>query len=135
MTEAPKKLSDLEILIVDDESDICTMVKFALHHLGVSNIHMAEDGQSAWDKFRETRGTLDLIVSDWMMPNMSGLEFLRRVRELDPKIPFVMLTIMNDSSHVAEAVQCGVTGSIGTPFTLTDFQRHIRKIASSIKAS
>ena len=130
----PKNLSELNVIIADDEADICSMVKFALQALGISKIYAAADGQVAWEQFRESGDKFNLIISDWMMPEMSGLDFLQRVREHDTKVPFVMLTIMNGKDHIAKAAESGVTGFIGKPFTLTDFQRHIRRITDRIEA-
>ena len=92
------------------------------------------DRQVTWEQFRESGDKIYLIISDWMMPEMSGLDFLQRVREHDTKVPFVILTIMNSKDHIAKAAESGVTGFIGKPFTLTDFQRHIRRITDRIEA-
>lgn len=123
-----KGISDLAVLVVDDEVDICTMVKYALENLGVSQIHLAGDGQDAWEIFCDANGKLDLIISDWKMPKMSGLDLLKRVRARNETIPFIMLTMMSDKKHIATAAQSGVTGYVGKPFTLNDFQSHVRKI-------
>ena len=130
----PKNISEPNVLIADDEADICSMVKFALKALGISKIYAAADGQVAWEQFRESGDKFDLIISDWMMPEMSGLDFLQRVRGHDTKVPFVMMTIMNGKDHNAKAAESHVTGFIGKPFTLTDFQRHIRRITDRIEA-
>jgi len=131
MNNAKKRLSEMDVLVVDDEADICTMVKYALQSLGVHKVHIAGNGQDAWNLFYESKGRFDLIVSDWMMPEISGLDFLKRVRERNKRVPFVMLTSKGERDDVAAAAQNGVTGYIGKPFTLQGFQKHIRKIAGA----
>ena len=76
----PKNVSELNVLIADDEVDICSMIKFTLKALGISKIYAAADGQVGWEQFRESGDKFDLIISDWMMPEMSGRDFLQRIR-------------------------------------------------------
>ena len=130
----PKNLSELNVLIADGEADICSIVKFALQALGISISFSAADRQVTLEQFHEFVDTFDFIISDWMMPEMSGLDFLQRGREHDTKVPFVILTIINGKDHIAKAAESGDTGFIGKPFTLTDFQRHIRRMTDRTKA-
>ncbi len=103
--------------------------------MSISRIHIAGNGQDAWKLYYDTKGKFDLIMRDWKMPVMSGLDLLLRVRERNEKVPFIMLTVMSDREHVAAAAQSGVTDYVGKPFTLNEFQGHIRKImrAAGIK--
>ena len=73
-----------------------------------------------------------MIVSDWIMPEIFGLDFPKRVRARNQTVPSVMLTSKGErGDDVAAAAQNGVTGYIGKPFTLQGFQKHIRKIAGT----
>lgn len=130
----PKKLSDLRILVVDDEADICQMVKFALESMGVGQVHCAGNGQDAWNLFYEARGRFDMVISDWMMPQMTGLGLLQRVRGRDAKVPFLMLTVKASREDVAAAATAGVTGYVAKPFDVQDLQNHVRALARKILA-
>lgn len=121
----------MDVLVVDDEADICTMVKYALQSLGVHKVHIAGNGQDAWNIFYESKSRFDIIVSDGIMPEISGLDFLKRVREQNQTVPFVMLTSNGERDDVATAAQDGVTGYIRNLFTFQGFQKHIRKIAGT----
>ena len=101
----PKNLSELNVLIADGEADICSIVKFALQALGISISFSAADRQVTLEQFHEFVDAFDFIISDWMMPEMSGLDFLQRVREHDTKVPFVILTIINGKDHIAKAAE------------------------------
>ena len=131
MSSTKKPLSEMDVLVVDDEADICTMVKYALQSLGVHKVHIAGNGRDAWNIYYDSKVRFDMIVSDWIMPEISGLDFLKRVRERNQNVPFVMLTSKGERDDVAAAAQNGVTGYIGKPFTLQGFQKHIRKIAGT----
>ena len=107
-----------KILIVDDMSTMRRLVKKACVGLGFSNIEEAEDGQKAWEKL-QAAGDFQLIISDWNMPNCTGLEFLKKVRADSKfkKMPFVLLTAEAEASQMAEAIQLGVSNCIVKPFT------------------
>lgn len=107
-----------KILIVDDMSTMRRLVKKACVGLGFSNIEEAEDGQKAWEKL-QAAGDFQLIISDWNMPNCTGLEFLKKVRADSKfkKMPFVLLTAEAEASQIAEAIQLGVSNYIVKPFT------------------
>ncbi|HMN68509.1 MAG TPA: response regulator, partial [Bdellovibrionales bacterium] len=107
-----------KILIVDDMSTMRRLVKKACVGLGFSNIEEAEDGQKAWEKL-QAAGDFQLIISDWNMPNCTGLEFLKKVRADSKfkKMPFVLLTAEAEASQMAEAIQLGVSNYIVKPLT------------------
>ena len=81
----PKNLSELNVLIADGEADICSIVKFALQALGISISFSAADRQVTLEQFHEFVDTFDFIISDWMMPEMSGLDFLQRSANTTPR--------------------------------------------------
>jgi len=134
MAPKPKRLSDLHVLVVDDEADICQMVKYALESMGIGRVHCAGNGQDAWNLFYEAKHRFDMVVSDWMMPQMTGLDLLRRIRKHGSTVPFLMLTVNVSRESVAEASKAGVTGYVAKPFDLQGLQAHIRKLARKILA-
>jgi two-component system chemotaxis response regulator CheY len=104
------------ILVVDDYQTMIRIVRNLLHQLGFDNVDDASDGAAALAKLRQ--GTFGLVISDWMMEPMSGLELLRQVRA-DPKLqalPFIMITAENRKERVAKAEQAGADGFIVKPF-------------------
>ena len=109
----------LKVLIVDDMMTMRKLVKKTMSTIGFSIFEEAEDGQKAWGKINENPD-IGLIVSDWNMPNCTGLELLKRVRSDSRfrKIPFILLTAEGEASQVTEAVAAGVDNYVLKPFTL-----------------
>lgn len=106
------------ILIVDDMMTMRKLVKKALAALGYTDTDEADDGQKAWSKISEV-GNFGLVVSDWNMPNCSGIDLLKRVRgdKRFKDLPFVLLTAEGEVHQVKEAMISGVDGYVLKPFT------------------
>ncbi len=118
----------MKILIVDDMSTMRRIMKNALRQLGYQNIEEAEDGQVAFAKLGQW--PVDLVVSDWNMPNMDGLELLKAVRA-DPTlrtIPVLLVTAQAEQKHVLEAIRAGASNYIVKPFTADTLKTKIDKI-------
>lgn len=124
---------DMRILVVDDFSTMRRIVKNLLKELGFSNFSEAEDGVLGWASV-EAAGGYDFIVSDWNMPNMTGIDFLRKVRA-DPRFkdtPFLLITAESKRSQILEAAEAGVNGYIVKPFTAATLNEKIQKIFERI---
>ena len=104
------------ILIVDDYQAMVRIIRNLLLRLGFEQIDEAHDGQTALEKMQER--TYGLVISDWNMEPMSGLELLRRVRaHPDLKdLPFIMITAENRDDRIATAREAGVNGYVVKPF-------------------
>lgn len=119
---------DMNILIVDDFSTMRRIVKNLLKELGFNKFDEADDGATAWPMIQS--GDYDFIVSDWNMPEMTGIELLRRVRA-DAQLketPFLLITAEAKRSQILEAAQAGVDGYIVKPFTAATLNEKIQKI-------
>ncbi|BBH51932.1 MULTISPECIES: response regulator [Fluviispira] len=119
----------MNILIVDDFPTMRKIVKSVLKQLGYQNISEAEDGQLALN-FLKVNPQIEFIVSDWNMPNMTGIELLKMVRA-DPKLkhlPFLMVTAEADKDNIVEAVKSGVNNYIVKPFNAATMKEKIDKI-------
>ena len=110
---------NIPILIVDDFSTMRRIVKGCLKELGFNNITEAEDGKIALDKLKNGGHSFKLVISDWNMPNCTGLEFLKRVRADSrfKNLPFLLLTAEGEAEQVKEAILAGVDGYVLKPFT------------------
>ena len=119
-----------KVLVVDDSSVMRQIIKNTLKQLGfdVGNLSDAEDGQMGLKRAQE--GGLDLIISDWNMPKMTGIEFLKAVREDGSikGIPFLMVTSEADKEKIVEAVQAGVSQYIVKPFNANQLEEKIKAI-------
>jgi two-component system chemotaxis response regulator CheY len=130
----------LRILVVDDELHIRKIIKAVCTAMGVGEVIEAQDGRSALDCLKSgqvlkkgrggKRRRFDLVVCDWMMPEMSGIELLKAVRadKLLKRIPFLMLTAENDRVKVLAAIEEGVSDYIVKPFTAEVLEAKIKKV-------
>lgn len=120
--------SSIRILVVDDFGTMRRIMKNILRQLGYTNIAEADDGTTALEVLQE--GNFDLIISDWNMPKMSGLELLKTVRR-DPvygEIPFLMVTAEAQKQNVMDAVRAGVSSYVVKPFTAEAIADKLDKI-------
>ncbi len=105
------------ILIVDDEAEICSLLKDEFESLGWQ-VEYSLDSQSAFEKVRAEN--FDVILSDIRMPGGGGLEILRSLREERALLPVVFLVTGDPDSSVEEALALGARGVIAKPFSLSD---------------
>jgi two-component system chemotaxis response regulator CheY len=107
----------LKVLVVDDQLTMREVTRLALQEMGVRNILDAENGKDAFQK--ATTQPLDMIISDFNMPEMDGLGLLRAVRGHPAvrKLPFILVTGRGDNALVVSAAQAGVNNYIVKPFT------------------
>jgi len=114
-----KRIKDIKILLIDDQSSMRTIIRNILNEIGFSipNIDEAADGEKAIMKLKKMK--YDLIISDWNMPNMTGIDLLRIVKSAPglKDIPFLMATAEGQKSKVLEAIKEGVDNYIVKPFS------------------
>ena len=123
---------NIKVLIVDDFATMRKAIRNLLKQVGYEDIVEAEDGVMALKALKAQK--IDMIVSDWNMPNMSGLELLKAVRS-DPDLaetPFLMVTAEALQDNVVAAVKAGVNNYIVKPFTAEVLNEKIKKIMDGI---
>jgi two-component system, chemotaxis family, chemotaxis protein CheY len=122
----------IKILIADDFATMRKVIRNLLKQIGYENIVEAEDGVSALRLLKSQK--IDFVVSDWNMPNMTGLDLLKAVRgdsELNT-IPFLMVTAEALQDNVVAAVRAGVSNYIVKPFTAETLNAKIEKIMEKL---
>ncbi|GAA0889553.1 MAG TPA: chemotaxis response regulator CheY [Rhodanobacter sp.] len=128
---------NMKILVVDDFSTMRRIVRNLLVELGFSNplIQEADDGENALVLLRSQ--PFDLVVTDWNMPNMTGIDLLRAIRaeESLKGMPVLMVTAENNRDQIIAAAQAGVNGYIVKPFTAVTLKEKLTKIFERIAAS
>jgi two-component system chemotaxis response regulator CheY len=125
----------IRIMVVDDFSGMRSILKQTLHLLGYDQVLEARSGQDALQKLKDI--DCELIISDWTMPQMSGLEFLSALKgdERLSKVPFLMITAKTERVSVIEAAQAGVSHYMIKPFSADMLQKKIEAIFSRSAAN
>ena len=120
---------NMNILVVDDFPTMRRIVRSLLKELGFTNIDEAEDGNDALGKLR-SGGKYDLVVSDWNMPNMDGLEMLKEIRSDDSfqGMPVLMVTAEAKKENIIAAAKAGASGYVVKPFTAATLEEKLNKI-------
>jgi len=125
--------TSIKVLVVDDMSTMRRIVKNVLKQIGYSDMEEAENGQEGLNKLKA--GGFGLVVSDWNMPVMQGIDLLRAVRA-DPALkplPFLMVTAEAQKDNIIEAVQAGVSNYVVKPFTAEALQEKLEKIFAKLQ--
>jgi two-component system chemotaxis response regulator CheY len=130
-----KKLADLRVLLVEDQAESRALLKGMLGELGITQIYEAGDGKKGLQFVDSAFDFIDIILCDWNMPSMTGIEFLRQVRSTGADIPFMMITGRSDHNSVIEAKNFGVSGFIRKPYSPTQIEAKLRVIVSRMKAA
>ena len=125
---ATSKFRTLKILIVEDQPDVREVIKGILMGIGVAQIFEAENGSEAVEMIRTIDDFADIVICDWNMPEMSGLEVLGEIRTTHPQLPFLMVTGRNDYASVMEARDKGVTAYISKPLSSVQLESKLRAI-------
>ena len=117
------------VLVVDDSAMMRKIVTKNLKECGFDcSIVEAADGQQGLEAFQ--KGGVDVVLSDWNMPNMDGLTMVKEIRKLDPdkKVPIIMITTEGSVDKVKEAVMAGANNYLAKPFTNDTFKEKLGKI-------
>lgn len=107
------------VLVVDDMLTMRKIVSKVLKEIGFTDITEAQDGALGWQAITNAKPAIGLVISDWNMPNSTGLDLLKRVRA-DSKfnrLPFIMVTAEAEKHQIVEAVKAGVSNYVIKPFS------------------
>lgn len=116
----------MRILVVDDSSTMRRIIKNTLVKLGYDEIFEAEDGADALKKMNQVQ----LLITDWNMPNMDGLSLVKAVRSnSDTKtVPIIMVTTEAAKTEIIEAIKAGVNNYVVKPFTQDVLKQKIEQV-------
>ena len=119
---------NMPILIVDDYRTMLKIIRNLLKQLGFTNVEEATDGSEALGKLRE--GEFDLVISDWNMEPMTGLQLLKEVRADDRlrAVPFIIITAESKIENVVAAKEAGVSNCIVKPFNAATLKAKLTSV-------
>ncbi|MFG0254823.1 MAG: response regulator [Rhodopirellula sp. JB053] len=117
----------MKVLLVDDSGVMRKIVARGLNSLWVDDVVEAADGVEAVAKFGDGEG-FDLILTDWNMPNMNGLELVKTIRGAGHKLPIMMITTESEKGQVMLAIQAGVNDYLVKPFDQDTLQQKLERV-------
>jgi two-component system chemotaxis response regulator CheY len=113
------------VLVVDDSGTMRKIIIRALNSVGFSDVVEAADGTEGCAAFQH--GSFQLVMTDWNMPNKSGIELTRDIRATGSKVPIFMVTTEGEKGRVLEALQAGITDYLVKPFTADALREKLGK--------
>ena len=119
----------LHILIVEDDEINRKLLASILKTIGFTNVSQAENGQIAWDIIQED--SVDLVMTDWMMPEMDGLELLKKIRQAGNammNLPVIMITALGKQENIMKAAEWDINGYVVKPFSVNTVLSKIEEI-------
>ncbi|MHB1207172.1 MAG: response regulator [Rhodospirillaceae bacterium] len=121
----------MNVLIVDDYATMLRIIRNLLKQIGFANIEEATDGSQALQMMKTKK--FGLVISDWNMEPVTGIQFLREVRQDDSlrATPFIMVTAESKAENVAEAKKAGVSNYIVKPFNADTLKQKITSVLGS----
>ena len=121
----------MKFLVVDDYRTMRRILVAHLIEIGYDEVEEAEDGNIALQKLRQ--GGFDFVISDWNMPNMTGVELLQAVRgdEQLKNLPFILVTAESQWSQISQAIRCEVSEYVIKPFHTEELEKKIKKCLST----
>lgn len=120
-----------KILILDDMQMMRSIIRKMLKDLGFTDVTDVDNGESGLEKIKSAAALgapFQLIISDWMMPKMAGIDLLRAIRTIAPMkhLPFIMITAESEKELIVVAVQAGVTQYITKPFQVSTLAEKLK---------
>ncbi len=115
----------MKVLVADDSGVMRKIIIRSLNAVGVTDVVEAADGQDGWTKFQAE--PFDFVLTDWNMPEMTGLEFLKAIRGSGSTVPVIMVTTEGEKAKVIEAIQAGVTDYLCKPFEAEELRDKLDK--------
>ena len=119
---------NMKILIADDFQEVTRFIRHSLNNIGFTNISEADCGKAVLRALKKEK--YDLIFCDWNMPDMSGMEVLKKIRSDDElkDIPFIMVTAKAEEEKILAAIKAGVSNYILKPFTAKTINETLMKV-------
>lgn len=125
--EGPIDVKSARLLVVEDNRHAMRLITTVLRSMGVPQIESAHDGHEALKKINACM-PFDLVICDRNMPEMNGIELLKKLRRFAPDLPFLMVTANADLESVQEARSLGATAFLAKPYTPKDLEARIHAI-------
>lgn len=120
---------DCNIVVIDGETAALELIESTLESVTSSNIHLFSDGKKALDYVKsDSMDNISLVICDWLMLGVSGIEILVELRKSKPDCPFLMLTANATKEQIVDSIRLGATDFIVKPFLTSDLRTKVERI-------
>ena len=119
------KLEDAHVLVVEDNAQTTRLIRMMLMDMHVANVVTTKDGVEAAELLEAGDDRIDVVLCDWRMPRMTGIELLKLLRKTHPQLPFMMVTANADVESIKTAASSGVSGYIAKPFSPAQLKKKL----------
>ena len=128
MTEG-KLMYDCNIVVIDDDTITLELLQIILENVTSGEIYCFSDSKQALDYVqRDSMDNISLVICDWLMPDVSGLDILAALRKFKPHCPFLMLTANATKQLVVDSMRLGATDFIVKPFVTNDLLAKVERV-------
>ncbi len=115
----------MKVLVVDDSRVMRKIISRNLHSIGIADVQEACDGDAAWQLFGSQ--PFDMVITDWSMPKLNGLEFAKQIRASGSDVPIIMVTTEAEQKKISLVLDAGVTDYLCKPFEPAELRQRIDK--------
>lgn len=121
-------MENLRVLVAEDNADSANLLMDVLEDFGIKNVALADDGVAAFDKIKAAQDAFDLVLCDWDMPLLNGLEVYAKAKASNTlrNAHFMMVTAVSEAARIKEAIQLGVNDYIVKPIDIDVLEAKIR---------
>lgn len=124
--------SKLQVIVVDDQLTMRSLVRTGLNQIGITDVREFGSAKEAWEELRIH--TANVVISDFNMPGLDGLEFLRAIRAVPAmaNVAFILLTGRADKDLVQRAAQFGANNYLVKPFTVATLKQKLEQVVGAL---
>ncbi len=120
----------MRVLIAEDDKSMRMLLMETLRLLGVETIVETSNGHDALLAFRTQ--PFDLVITDWRMPSMNGLELVEHIRILNSTVPVVMCTVVDELNRELQAMASGVTAYLTKPCPISEMRQKLEQVLAEV---
>ena len=124
-------VSNLKVLVVDDDGEMRQLMRRILMRMNAASVVTAVSGDDALGQLERGPDAVDIVIADWNMPGMSGIELFRRIHSAKPRMPFLLLTGRDDAQSIIAAKAAGVPAYVVKPVTPQELDAKIAFVRRS----
>ncbi|MBF0560421.1 MAG: response regulator [Alphaproteobacteria bacterium] len=127
-----RTIAEISVMVIDDNRQAIRLISMMLDDMGVGKVSTANDAKTGWEAITTARPPFDVVVCDWNMPEMTGIELLKKLRSAGNNIPFIMITGRDTIESTITAANAGVSFYMPKPFGPDKLEQKILQATGAV---